>query len=463
MKHVYLREIDITANDSLATIARCIPENCQVLDVGTGSGALGRYLKPRNCRVDGITYSEEEALLAQPDYAHLEVINLERTLPSACFAKSTYDVVVCADILEHLRNPLDILCDIRDLLAPGGTVLLSIPNATYMGVIFGLMGGRFVRTQEGILDATHVNFFDRRGLENLIGAAGFRVTQVTDVRKGLVHSEFARLDTPALPATIRHYVQSLPDADVYQFVWTLAPLDGSAPYPALEIATTPDIQLNPQFSAQLFRDGGAGFDEAISAHAWGDFSEEPQTLVFEFSEAPTVLRLRLDFTDRPGIFEFIAFRLFDRQGNLLGTWQGDWSPALQLNECEILSDTGPHGGRLIRATGSDPWVSLPADPAWSIATRAELCMTAPQLYNDLVFLWAKRRFSQTIDGLQASLSDCTTRLSGLEQALQSAYSENEKLSLERDALARAITEIKASTSWRITAGLRRIAQLLGKH
>ncbi len=198
MKHVYFREIDPGANDSLATIARKISPHSKVLDVGTGSGALGRYLKKSRCTVDGITYSEEEALQAQTGYDRIEVVNLENTLPSTRFAVHSYDVIVCADILEHLRNAMELLTDLHSLLAPKGRILLSIPNATYMGVLFGLLASRFVRTQEGVLDATHVNFFDRQGLEQLVERAGYRIAAVLDVRKGLIDSEFSALDTLAL-------------------------------------------------------------------------------------------------------------------------------------------------------------------------------------------------------------------------------------------------------------------------
>ena len=127
MKHTYFREINLDANDSLATIARSVAAQTTVLDVGTGSGALGRYLKTRNCVVDGITYSEEEAREAVSGYDRLEIVDLEVSLPSAVFSEARYDVVVCADILEHLRNATDVLVDLRRLLAPEGRILLSIP------------------------------------------------------------------------------------------------------------------------------------------------------------------------------------------------------------------------------------------------------------------------------------------------------------------------------------------------
>ena len=452
MKHVYFREIDPGANDSLATIARQIPPQSKVLDVGTGSGALGRYLKKRGCTVDGITYSEEEALQAQTGYDRIEVVNLENTLPSTCFATHSYDIVVCADILEHLRNAADVLADLHSLLAPKGRILLSIPNATYMGVFFGLLASRFVRTQEGILDGTHLNFFDRQGLTQLVERAGYGVSAVFDVHKGLIDSEFGTLDTLAFPLRIRQYVASLPDADVYQFVWELIPGQIPDATPVSPLPARPAIGVALQFEAQLFWDVGDGFDESFSVHARGEMNEEPQVLRFDFELTREPRRLRLDLADRPGTFEFFSFRLLDKSNQEVARWKGDWTPELQLNECEILPETGVHGGRVMRATGGDPWISLPAAHGWQSAFRAELVMTAPQPYRDAAFLWAERRYSNRITALETKL----------QHALQDLETKNRQHADERDALTHRIAELEASTSWRMTAGLRWLSGLFKK-
>ncbi len=476
MKHVYFREIDPGANDSLATIARKISPHSKVLDVGTGSGALGRYLKKSRCTVDGITYSEEEALQAQTGYDRIEVVNLENTLPSTRFAVHSYDVIVCADILEHLRNAMELLTDLHSLLAPKGRILLSIPNATYMGVLFGLLASRFVRTQEGVLDATHVNFFDRQGLEQLVERAGYRIAAVLDVRKGLIDSEFSALDTLALPSHIRQYVISLPDADVYQFVWELIPKGEHAITSELLPPARPSIPVALQFDAQLFWDVGNGFDEALSVHARGEMSEKPQALKFDVRVCEPMLppvRIRLDLVDRPGIFEFFLFRLLNADGQEIATWKGDWTPELQLNDCEILPETGLRGGRLMRATSNDPWIALPAVPAWQSATHAELVITAPQPYQDAAFLWAERRYSERIGNLDSKNKELESKNKELESKnkdletklqyeLQDLEERNRQHRDELHALTHRIADMEASTSWRITASLRWLSRLIKK-
>lgn len=452
MKHVYVREIDESANDSLAVIARQFGNPCRVLDVGTGVGALGRYLKDRGFTVEGITYSEEEARRAADGYDRLEVIDLERILPSSRFSEGTFDVIVCADILEHLRNAPDVLRDLRGLLSPRGRLLLSIPNATYMGVIFGLLGGRFQRTQEGLLDATHVNFFDRQGLEQLVENAGFRISNRLDVRKGLLESEFAGMDTLALPLHLRQYVQSLPDADVYQFVWDLS-LSSATEGVSPPLPSRQDVVIVPQFDAQLFWDVGGGFDESSSIHARGVLTEDVQVLRFGVVLQSIPTWLRLDPSDRPGVFEFFSFKLYDGAGVELFSWLGDWSPDLRLNDCEILPDRGLNGGRLMRSTGSDPWVCLPACVDLQRTTCAELTMTAPQPYRDAAFLWAERHYAGEIANLERSVSQLNekTRLLELERL---------GLLYRREELERHLAAMESSTSWRVTAGLRWLSRFV---
>ena len=139
--HVYRREISSTEQTSLSVIAGLIPPGCSVLDLGTGSGALGQHLREhRACVVDGVTLNEAEAELARPHYRRIEVADLELSPLVDRFRGETYDCIVCADVLEHLKQPERVLRACRELLAPGGQVLISVPNAAYCGLVAELLG-----------------------------------------------------------------------------------------------------------------------------------------------------------------------------------------------------------------------------------------------------------------------------------------------------------------------------------
>src|SRR5438105_15098584 len=93
-RHVYLREIAHGKRTSCSVLAGMIAPGSRVLDLGTGSGALGQYLREHSgCTVDGLTINEKEAELARPYYRRVEVANLEQSDWPTIFAEAQYDYI----------------------------------------------------------------------------------------------------------------------------------------------------------------------------------------------------------------------------------------------------------------------------------------------------------------------------------------------------------------------------------
>jgi len=93
------------------------------------------------------------------------------TLP---FPPGVFDCIICADVLEHLRDPWAFLARIRPLLAAQGLLLASIPNVQFVQVLWELVQGRWAYQPAGILDRTHLRFFTRREFRRALRAAGFQ-------------------------------------------------------------------------------------------------------------------------------------------------------------------------------------------------------------------------------------------------------------------------------------------------
>ena len=132
-----------------------------------------------------------------------------------------FDVVVCADVLEHLPRPEELLEQIRGWLAPGGTLLVSLPNVANVTVRAGLLLGRFPYAEKGILDRTHLRFYTRRSARELLERAGFRIRSVdaTAMPYELAISAFGR---PPLSGPVRAFASGTarlwPTMFGYQFV-----------------------------------------------------------------------------------------------------------------------------------------------------------------------------------------------------------------------------------------------------
>lgn len=160
-------------------VAAVKPNPSRVLDVGCGAGLTAALLKERfgDVFVVGVEPSPE---LARSAISHVDqVLPLSIDDPE-CWAVlgelAAFDVVICADVLEHLPDPQSTLRRLVGLLAQGGIVVTSIPNVRHMSTFFslGLLGDWPLR-ERGIHDATHLRFFARRNILRLGAACGLKL------------------------------------------------------------------------------------------------------------------------------------------------------------------------------------------------------------------------------------------------------------------------------------------------
>jgi 2-polyprenyl-3-methyl-5-hydroxy-6-metoxy-1,4-benzoquinol methylase len=97
------------------------------------------------------------------------------------FAPLRFDAITFLDVLEHVETPSDWLARARGLLAPGGSVLASIPNAAHWGVVADLLEGRWDYSPLGIHCITHLRFFTEQSVRALFADAGFSIDRIEPV------------------------------------------------------------------------------------------------------------------------------------------------------------------------------------------------------------------------------------------------------------------------------------------
>lgn len=320
--HIYHRVLDPDGQDSLAKLARQIEPGSRVLDLGAGPGVLGHYLHAeRGCTVDGVEYNPVAAAEAAPWYRRVECADLEGLTLTERFGAEKYDYIVCADILEHLRDPGAILAQLTALLAPKGRVLVSVPNVAYVGLIAEMLAGEFRYRPEGLLDETHLRFFNRTSLIQLLEDHGLRVVVLDATFVELDESEFKQHYLDALSPAVVRALLGRPDALVYQFIITAQAAHETQ---AVELPALAGPQPELYFTCQLYwRAPRAEFQESESRVAWGRLGQIRQTVVLPIPQRPLPPEaLRLDFADRPGLLRLYALTLHDHTGQLLWAWDG---------------------------------------------------------------------------------------------------------------------------------------------
>jgi SAM-dependent methyltransferase len=140
----------------------------RVLDIGCAGGYLAEMLGQRGFCVTGIDLPGTP----HPSGMHFVAADLERGLPAL---EGSFDYIICADVLEHLREPERLLRECRERLAPGGALIASLPNSGHAYFRGQVLMGRFPQHDRGLFDRTHVQFYTWRGWVDLLARAGFLI------------------------------------------------------------------------------------------------------------------------------------------------------------------------------------------------------------------------------------------------------------------------------------------------
>ena len=376
--HVYQRTVRSDSQDSLSVIAKLIQPGQTILDLGMGTGGLGQYLsQPQPIVADGVTLNPTEAHIARKWYRNVAVADLDRDTLSTLFGNNRYDCIVCADVLEHLKAPQNLLAQCKALLNPGGRLLTSVPNAGYCGLVAELIQGDFRYRPEGLLDSTHLRFFTRTSLNRFFDENGWTTATIDTIQRSLLSSEF-RVAFDSLPPAVARHLLALPDALTYQFISVLQPADlvvppsTGTPVGGRKGAETSELanaeSASALFSAQLYLATEDRYDEVTKLVVPGRIGDPKQTLVFDIpASSKPYTRLRLDPADRPGFFRLHQLQLRLPDGHAAWQWRAGQDPLAVLENApqqHIVFSTPWEmaAGALLLLHSDDPWVELPLDP-----------------------------------------------------------------------------------------------------
>lgn len=153
------------------------PKTVRILDVGTAQGYLGRALREAGfTRLVGL---EKDPLYAEAARSvYTDVVEYDLDESGACPLTGPFDLILCADVLEHLKDSRKALNTLVQLLSPQGRLIVSVPNSGHWWMRLNVFCGRFPREERGLFDRGHLQFFTWATLRELVNQAGLMIEQV---------------------------------------------------------------------------------------------------------------------------------------------------------------------------------------------------------------------------------------------------------------------------------------------
>jgi 2-polyprenyl-3-methyl-5-hydroxy-6-metoxy-1,4-benzoquinol methylase len=443
----YERIIYKDVEESLSKIANLISSRSIVLDIGCGSGMLGRFLiREKGCIVDGVDGNSAALEICQSTYRFTAVKNLEADLLSDVFQIQVYDYIVVADVLEHLTNPDQLLSELKKLIKPQGTIIFSVPNITHISVALDLLLGRFEYTENGLLDETHLRFYTRQSLLRKLESFGLHVWEIDTVEKAISETEFSSQISKLFPW---HWIDALTayreDSLTYQ--WLI-----STKIYSPDTQSQRDIQYplvrKPSllFTSELYwadeKNPDLTDDKKLIGHSFQD--ENLTSIDFLFSEANGangLSRIRIDPVSDQKPFLIVNAEIRSQQNDVIWTWNPK-AVDHEFYDAKLIANVGTVGS-LFQAISDDP--------QWHPTINKEIL-------SRITAGWIFRLILRTDDALislfnSASLNDgLLAREKQIADMLKQTVVELKQTVVERDTRLRLIEN---SLSWTATQPLRK--------
>ena len=252
MGHKYDYVIDLSDDSAPSRAVRLVGEGKRVLEIGAGPGSMTKVLRDQfGCRVTAIEIDEESIQSLTPFSERVYRLDLnDVSWPGSLESEAKFDVVLAADVLEHLYDPWTALQRMKGFIAPGGHLIVSLPHAGHNAIIASLLNENVEYRESGLLDKTHIRFFGMTDIQNLFRGAGLSIVEAQFVVRFPENMELAHA-WQSIPAATRTQllknkfgfvyqvvIKAMPSAEGVPSISLLdLPVEGIAPNS--EIATTP--------------------------------------------------------------------------------------------------------------------------------------------------------------------------------------------------------------------------------
>jgi|GEM_PF-808003 len=270
-----------------------VGHNKKVLELGCSTGYLTTAMTEHfKCSVVCVEVDPDAAAAVRAKGHEVHLLDLDKVDLTQVLAGQKFDVVLCADVLEHLRSPEETLRQVSRLLNEDGYVICSIPHVAHGDIRLSLLTGRLPFRPMGLLDHTHIRFFTRALLEEVFESAGLRLDDVERNRWQVTKTEVqGRL--PAHLKALGELLCSDPESETYQFIVKAKPYKAQEKLSALPAAEAISRDL-ARVDVVVVEQDGQPVDDLYQKYL-AAINYPTELLKFWFVSAPNAISL----SDRP--------------------------------------------------------------------------------------------------------------------------------------------------------------------
>ncbi len=222
--HNYEYEVDLNGNTAPARVVRMVGNKKRVLEIGAGPGSITKHLQAAgDCKVVALEIDEDAIARLTPYCEKVYQADLNDTSwPDLLSEDGKFDVIVAADVLEHVYDPWNTLALMMGLLEEGGNIVISLPHVGHSAVAACLLDEDFDYRDWGLLDRTHIRFFGLKNMQSLFNKSGLHIKEAQFVIVDPEDSEFS-VKWKRLPSDVKKALSSFKHGNIYQVVIKAAP------------------------------------------------------------------------------------------------------------------------------------------------------------------------------------------------------------------------------------------------
>lgn len=411
-------DLELVNSNSLLLILEQITKGSTVLEFGPANGRMTKYLKEKlGCDVYLAEIDEEAGKQALKYGKDLVVGDIENFEWFERYQDIKFDYIIYADVLEHLRDPEQVVAKSKILLKNDGSILLSVPNFAHNAILINLVNNDFQYRNIGLLDDTHIHMFTKNSLENML-----HDIELFPVKRMATYSQVGKNE---IPADI-HWNKGIDDSfwnrrqygEVYQFVYEVKKGKEFVEEEVNDLKNT----LN-HYYFQIYFDKGSGLHEEMSIKKAIPQFEGENVFVFDLDDE--VERVRIDPVNHKGIMRIESYAVEEGKRYKINT---------------TLSNAMVQRKDIFCFTDDDPWMYYDKNPG---IKRIEIHVFYDSLSEETVK--AVTLFKNDIENaetvskeIQKKEDECARIKAGMEMENRDLNQKIEELEDEKARLAAQI-------------------------